>query len=32
MICCKWFIAAMFVVLLIVSFTPATALWFRKLG
>ncbi|MDH3969621.1 MAG: TRAP transporter large permease subunit, partial [Rhodospirillales bacterium] len=28
----KWFIATMFVVLLIVSFTPATALWFRSLG
>ena len=25
----KWFILSMFVVLLIVSFTPATALWFR---
>ena len=28
----KWFIATMFVVLLLVSFTPATALWFRSLG
>ncbi|MFK7966882.1 MAG: TRAP transporter large permease [Burkholderiaceae bacterium] len=26
---CKWFILAMFVTLMIVSFTPATALWFR---
>ena len=25
----KWFILSMFVVLLVVSFTPATALWFR---
>ncbi len=28
----KWFIATMFVVLLLVSFTPATALWFRSFG
>jgi C4-dicarboxylate transporter, DctM subunit len=28
----KWFILSMFVVLLIVSFTPATALWFRFLS
>ena len=28
----KWFIAAMFVVLMIVSFTPATALWFKGLA
>ncbi|MEL7543859.1 MAG: TRAP transporter large permease [Pseudomonadota bacterium] len=26
---CKWFILAMFVTLMIVSFAPATALWFR---
>ena len=26
----KWFIATMFLVLMIVSFTPATALWFRN--
>ena len=26
---CKWFILAMFVTLLIVSFAPVTALWFR---
>lgn len=26
---CKWFILAMFVTLMIVSFTPVTAIWFR---
>ena len=26
---CKWFILAMFVTLMIVSFTPATAVWFK---
>ena len=26
----KWFIATMFLVLMIVSFTPSTALWFRE--
>lgn len=26
---CKWFILAMFVTLMIVSFTPMTAIWFR---
>ena len=26
---CKWFILAMFVTLMIVSFTPATAIWFK---
>jgi len=26
---CKWFILAMFVTLMIVSFVPATAIWFR---
>jgi C4-dicarboxylate transporter DctM subunit len=26
---CKWFILAMFITLMIVTFTPATALWFK---
>ena len=26
---CKWFILAMFITLMIVSFTPATAIWFK---
>lgn len=26
---CKWFILAMFVTLLVVSFTPSTAIWFK---
>ena len=26
---CKWFILAMFVTLMIVTFSPATALWFK---
>ncbi|MBV1788669.1 TRAP transporter large permease subunit [Marinobacterium sp. D7] len=26
---CKWFILAMFVTLIVVTYVPATALWFR---